>query len=145
MVLTTPTATPTVEIQTTAPTVVAPGTRINVTLQIRALQACELTSLAWKTPETIGLDPDAEPPALPASLQEGDTLSFTVVFLTDPEREDFGELEAVLRIRAAGSDTEVAWAVWISVFEHLVGQRRRGAQRSFARSFNRGGQCPPRR
>jgi len=140
MILKTPTTTPTVEIEMIAPTVVAPGARLKVVFQATALQTCEFTSLDAKAPGTIRLDPElgllefpgpfeeggtridpgAEPLEFPVPFEEGQTRFFPMNFITDSEREDFGELEFTLGIRTSESETNVTWPVWISVFERAT-------------------------
>lgn len=120
MILTTPVATPTVEIQMADRTVIEPGSRLYVKLQIVARQPCTITGLEWNLPKMLRLDPESEPMELPMPLDEGQELAVAVIFFADERTEGFGEIEAALHLRAADSEAKVAWAVWISVFKRAV-------------------------
>jgi hypothetical protein len=119
MLLSTPAQTHSVDLTVTAPTVIPPGERMTAQVRVAAKQPCELTGLQWDAPQLLTLAP-AEMP-FPVSLPAGGAFETGAEFLSDSQREGFGELRAALQIRLPdGAEETLACVAWISVFTREV-------------------------
>ena len=126
MLLTTPTETPFLRIESTAQTVIQPGENLQVKITFTAKQPVSLHELTWETPETISLNV-VEVDPLPIKLKEGQSASMLILFSTNPKVENFGEMTASL---VTGPDDGKAkiidWTSWISVFQRQIANNKDG-------------------
>lgn len=114
MLLSTPTHTPLLDVVSTAATVVQPGERLEVKIRVFAKKDCELLGLDWKAPTS--LKQLSSQTTFPITLSSGQSFETQVIFSTDAQREDFGEMQANLRARAGSEELTINWTAWISVF-----------------------------
>lgn len=106
------------ELRATAPTVIQPGEKMVVSLELTAQVTFTLTQLLWEIPEDLPLEQEESAMDFPLTLNAGDTWTFEQVFSAKAE-EGYGELTGRLVFHAEGSSEamEVSWQHWVSVFE----------------------------
>lgn len=105
----------------TAPTVIQPGEEMAVTTELLAAAKVTIDQILWEIPEGLSLRPADEPGDLPVTLNAGDNRRFKQVFISEPERESYGEIRGQI-VFHPGDGTEAVtagWTHWASIFQQV--------------------------
>lgn len=107
------------EMRATAPTVIEPGEKMVVQLELTAQTQLTLGQILWEIPEGLPLELGEASTDLPISLEAGSSWHFEQIFVA--EEEGFGLLAGKLVFHPGDTSdvSEVPWDHWVSVFKKV--------------------------
>jgi hypothetical protein len=129
MVLTTPTQTEELEIQSTAPTAVEPGDTFSVELIITVHRRVRWLGLDWTTPEgvtAVGTSLDLDHGGdfrVDTELEPDVPIKVSFAFATTPDARTFGRITGTLRYSPSpydGAECSASWSSCIAVYARAV-------------------------
>lgn len=131
MLLSTPLSSDLLSLTATAPTVVAPGTRFDLTFKFTALQALTLRTIHWEIPTRLAIEIDAAEEILPYTFEAGDTYEAALNVYT--QEEGYGEMQGIFILEQINDDGTVETIsmrlhLWLSVFERKMARAAEGLQ-----------------
>jgi len=128
MLLSTPTETEELAIESIAPTAVEPGAAFTIRVAVVAHRRSELLAVEWVVPQGVttgGPLADAGD-GLPRALDSGTHYELKYAFSTAREYETFGQITGTLHFRPDGDgERSVSWSACIGVFPRAVARARR--------------------
>lgn len=107
------------QMHSTAPTVIEPGQKMLVQLELTAQTQLTIGQVLWEIPEGLLLQAGDPATDFPITLEAGSTWTFEQSFA--PEEESFGLLGGKLVFHPGDTSevVEIDWEHWISIFKKV--------------------------
>lgn len=120
-----------IQISCTCPTVIQPGEKFQVDLNITAMKTCRLSEINWDLAGIANraVESEKERLELNTDLLEGKSIDQQVVFTTSVGQEGFGEIQLTIGFSATGSmERSFKWNIWASIFQQVAASDKNGLE-----------------
>jgi len=110
-----------IELNSSSPTVIAPGEKLTIQVSTTAFQQCEIISFNWVTPLVIDSNPVDYKEEFPIQLEKNQNFEFEINFNTSSNEEGYGDTGFRIDLKTPeGREIFVEWSTWISVYKPVT-------------------------